>query len=165
MNRFYLKRYTYIVLSLFLISIFTGCDLTYKVRNQHNDIEEILHTPCGKVTFELVGRGNSKFVFNQKFDPDESIIVNLDSLKIFYNDFELTTAHDVKNNNKSQGIVEIKSKKSLETTFQIDQGVFEGDTIKIYGLNYLKCGDQFITLDTVVFAFINNLRIFGVNEF
>jgi len=155
----------YILIQLFLPIMFTGCDLTYKVRNQHNAIEETIHVPCGKVTFELVGRGNSKFVFNQKVDPDESIIVFPDSLKIFYNDYELNVDHNIKNGNKFQGGVEIKGKKSIETSFQIQKGVFEGDTIKVVGVNYLKCSDQLINLDTVTFAFINNLRIFGVNEF
>ena len=155
----------FILIQLVIPIFFSGCDLTYKVRNQHNAIEETFQVPCGKVTFELVGRGNSKFVFNQKVDPDENMIIFPDSLKVFYNDYELTSVHDIKNGNKFHGAVEVSGKKSIETSFQIDKGVFEGDTIKIVGVNYIKCGNQFINLDTVTFAFFNNLRIFGVNEF
>ena len=70
---------------ILLLLLFNACNITYKVRNQYNDIEQALHMPCGKIAIELVGKGNSKFVFKQKFDLDEKAIVYTDSLKIFYN--------------------------------------------------------------------------------
>ena len=159
------NRYYFLLINVCFPVIFFSCDLTYKVRNQHNDIEEILYTPCGKVVVELIGKGNSKFVFSQKFNSDNTIFVYPDSLRIFYNNFEIDLNNSEKNGSKSHGRIEINGEKTLETSFQIQQGVFEGDTIKVFALNYIKCKDQLINLDTVVFAFINNLRIYGVNEF
>jgi len=159
------ERYYYILVNLCVAVTFFSCDLTYKVRNQHNDIEEILYTPCGKIIVELIGRGNSKFVFSQKFNSDNIIVVYPDSLRIFYNDFEIDLSNSWKNGGRSQGKIEINGEKTLETSFQLQRSVFEGDTIKVFALNYIKCKDQLINLDTVVFAFINNLRIYGVNEF
>ena len=56
-------------------------------------------------------------------------------------------------------------KKSLETSFEFKKGVFEGDTILVVGENYIQCNNQFISLDTMIYTFINNLRIYGINDF
>ncbi|MCK5105073.1 MAG: hypothetical protein KAR17_19755 [Cyclobacteriaceae bacterium] len=158
-----------VVLKIFLlgniIMIFSTCNLTYKVRNQHNDIEETLYLPCGKVTIELVGKGNSKFVFRQKFDLDEKAIVYKDSLKICYNEKQIVADHNLKNGKNIRGGIEIKENKLWEASFEFEKGVFEGDTIMVFGLGYVKCKDQVITLDTMVYSFVNSLRIYGVNDF
>ena len=86
MNIFWSLRILIFFLIVSIIIISNSCNLTYKVRNQQNDIESILYMPCGKVTIELIGKGNSKFVFSQKFDLDEKIIIYKDSLKIFLNE-------------------------------------------------------------------------------
>ncbi len=142
-----------------------GCNLTYKVRNQHSNIEEIINIPCGKINVELIGRGNSKFVFKQKFNLDETSYVYIDSLKILYNDFAITPVNNLKNRTNSGCGIEINGKGSWESSFELEKGVFEGDTIKIFGSQYLQCKGQNITLDTLVYTFINNLRIQGVNDF
>lgn len=159
------KPFIYICIPLGLSVLFLGCDLTYKVRNQHNDIEETLHVPCGKLTLELIGKGNSKFVFSQKFNLDNEMLVFLDSINVYYNDDEIPINHNLKNGKlKSQGFA-VNGKKAIESTFKLDKGVFEGDTIRIIGPNYIQCNDHLISLDTMIYTFINNLRIFGVNDF
>lgn len=148
-----------------LLLLLSACNLTYKVRNQNNEIEKIFNTPCGNISIELVGRGNSKFVFKQKFDLDEKAIVYLDSLKIYYNEKLIIAEHNLKNGKNIQGGIEVKEKKLWEASFEFEKGVFEGDTIIVFGPGFMNCKDQVITLDTMVYAFINNLRIYGVNDF
>lgn len=153
------------ILTIILCAQLYACNLTYKVRNQHNDIVEILNFPCGKVTMELIGKGNSKFVFRQKFDVDEKIIVYKDSLKITYNEKQVIFDHHLKNIKSNNGGVEIKENKTWEASFEFESGVFEGDTIKVYGPGYLKCNNEIISLEPMIYSFVNNLRIYGVNDF
>ena len=158
----------YIAITFLLIALtqlIFGCNLTYKVRNQNHDIEEIIYLPCGKVTVELVGKGNSKFLFRQKFDLDNKVIVFMDSLKIFYNERQIIAEHNLKSSIKASGGMEIEKNKAWEASFQFEKGVFEGDTILITGPGYLHCNGKLVTLDTMVYSFINNLRIYGVNDF
>ena len=143
----------------------SACNLTYKVRNQNNEIERIFHTPCGKISIELVGKGNSKFVLKQKFDLDEKAIVYMDSLKIFYNEKLIIAEHNLKTGKNTPVGMEIKENKLWEASFEFEKGVFEGDTIKVSGPGYVHCKDHVITLDTMVYSFVNSLRIFGVNDF
>lgn len=158
----------YIVLTFFLIALsqfILGCNLTYKVRNQNHEIEETFYFSCGKVTVELVGKGNSKFIFRQKFDLENNAIVYTDSLKIIYNGKQITAKHNLKNSGDGKGGKEIEKNKSWDVSFEFEKGVFEGDTIQISGRNYVRCNDEAITLETMVYSFINNLRIYGVNDF
>ena len=149
---------------LFFVA-FSGCNITYHVRNQSNEIEEIVYFPCGKVTVELVGRGNSKFEFNQKFELDASITMYTDSLKVFFNGEEIKTEFSVKDQNGADGLIKISDTEQLKASFEFEKGVFEGDTIKICGPEIIRCKDQVVTLDTLIYIFVNNLRIYGVNEF
>lgn len=148
-----------------IVLIISSCNLTYKVRNQHNDIENILYIPCGRITVELVGKGNSIFVFKQNFKLDDNVTVFKDSLKIFYNEKEIVTEHNIKNGEITNGGIEISENKLWESSFRFEKGVFEGDVIKVYGPGYLMCQDQVVTLDTMVYSFANSLRIYGVNKF
>ncbi len=141
-----------------------GCNITYKVRNQFNDIEHLVHFPCGKVSVELIGKGNSVFTFKQRFDIESEISINSDSLHVYCNKKVIDIKHDLKNNNKKSNWTSLDNKKTWEVSFNLDKGVFEGDTIIVYGNNYLRCHDEYISLDTMVYSFINNLRIKGVND-
>ena len=151
-------------LAILSLVLFNSCHITYKVRNQNYDIEEILYLPCGKVTAELVGKGNSKFVFKQRFDLDTMAIVQLDSLYIYYNDTQIKINHNIKGQKQSIGGIEVLDKLTWDASFELEKGVFEGDTILVYAPNYIQCNMHWITLDTMIFSFANNLRIFGVNE-
>jgi len=148
-----------------LCIVIDGCNITYKVRNQHNDIEQLIHFPCGKISIELIGKGNSKFVLKQSFDLDQDIIINMDSLIICYNDLVVDADHKHKNSKSNQKEMIISEKKILETAFELHKGVFEGDTITVFGKKYMKCDNVSITLDTIIYSFRNNLRIRGVNDF
>ena len=96
---------------------------------------------------------------------DDNVIVFKDSLKIYYNEKEIVTEHNIKNGEITNGGIEINENKLWEASFKFEKGVFEGDVIKVYGPGYLMCQDQIITLDTMVYSFANSLRIYGVNKF
>lgn len=150
--------------AIILFVAFSACHITYKVRNQSNEIDEVVYFPCGKVTAELAGRGNSKFEFNQKFELDAPITLFTDSLKVFFNGKEIETKFS---NNDQNGINEpitISGIEQLKASFEFEKGVFEGDTIKVWGPGMILCKDKEVTLDTLVYTFINNLRIYGVNQ-
>jgi len=157
----FIKRYLLII----VLTQFIACNLTYKVRNQNNDIVEILNLPCGKVTMELIGKGNSKFIFRQKFDLDESIIIFQDSLKIEYNEKNIVVDHHLKNSKNNNVGLEINDNKIWEVSFEFDSGVFDGDTIKVFGPGYIICNDEKISLEPMIYSFVNNLRIYGVNDY
>ena len=150
---------------LVLCTFFIKCNITYKVRNQFNNIERILHVPCGKVTIELVGKGNSKFVLKQKLDLDSEIMFNLDSLYIFYNDIKVKDFSKNKLTRSGERSFLISNNKTLETAFDLDKGVFEGDTIIVFGPGIIVCNQEPIDLDTIYYSFRNNIRIRGVNDF
>lgn len=142
-----------------------GCNITYKVRNQHSELEQVFHFPCGKVVIELVGKGNSKFVLRQKIDVSERISVFEDSLFVYFNDNLVAIDHSLKAGNSNDFGKEIEENSTWEASFDLDKGVFEGDTIMVCGKNYIRCFEESITLDTIIFSFVNNLRIKGVNDF
>ncbi len=165
MNKLLTHRVLIIYLFVSVIMISNSCNLTYNVRNQHNDIKCILYMPCGKVTIELIGRGNSKFVFRQKFNLDENIIVFADSLKIYLNEKQIAVNHNLKNEQNNHDGLEIKDNKLWEASFQLEEGVFEGDTISVVGPSYVLCKDQVISLDSMVYSFRNSLQIYGINDY
>lgn len=160
-KNFNLGRFFLILHLLFL----SACNITYKVRNQHHEVESILHTSCGKITIELMGRGNSKFVIRQKFDLSDKIMVYMDSLQVYYNSKQIIVKHNLKNEMNPQMEVELKENDLWEASFEFEKGVFEGDTIMVFGPAYVQCKDQVITLDPIFYSFTNRLRIYGVNDF
>ena len=148
---------------LFFMSVWMlgGCNITYKVRDQSNEIDHILYMPCGKVTIELVGKGNSKFVLKQHFDLDNKVIVMTDSMQISYNGHEVFPEFNVKNENGTG--VEVENSFDLHASFELNEGVFDGDTILVYARDYLDCSHQLISMDTLIYRFMNNFRIRGIN--
>ncbi len=149
-----------------IMLVFASCNLTYTVRNQDNNLEDLLHFPCGTVTLKLIGKGNSKFVLKQQFDLDNSIIVYMDSLRISFNDMRIKPAYNHKfGNSGTSQVMELVENKMIETSFELDENVFEGDTIRIYAPGFILCDEQIIHLDTIIFSFVNNIRIYGVNDF
>jgi len=155
--------YFLILLSFGFIMI--GCNITYKVRNQHSEIEQIFHIPCGKVVIELEGKGNSKFKLKQKFDMNEKIYVFKDSLFVYFNGVKVEINHKLNEGKNNSNEVVIEGQNVWEASFDLDKSVFEGDTIIVYGENYIGCFNETITLDTIIYSFVNNLRIKGVNDF
>lgn len=143
--------------------LMAGCNITYKVRNQFSDIEHIEHFSCGNVTAELVGKGNSIFTFKQQFLIEDAVRVFPDSLKIRCNNEFILLEHNIKNRHANW--IELKNRKTWEATFHLEKGVFEGDTITVFATNYLSCNQELFSLDTMVYSFINNLRIKGINDF
>lgn len=110
----------------------------------------------------MTGKGNSKFALKQKFDLSEEVTVYQDSLKVFYNNKQVILKHNL--NNEESAPLKLSGNELWEASFQFEQGVFEGDTIAVFGPAYIHCNDQHITLDTLKFSFSNRLRIYGVND-
>jgi hypothetical protein len=158
-------------MAIFRIFLFTyffalflaSCGITYKVRNTKNELEEVLYFPCGHITFALEGAGNSKFKLKQRFDLSERIELYADSLQVIYNGKALPGNRISKGLATTDGIVEITQNERFEFGFELEEGVFDGDTIAIYAPDFIKCSQDFITLDTVFYTFENRLRIYGVN--
>ena len=111
---------------------------------------------------ELIGKGNSIFTFKQQFQGEDQVFVNPDSLILCCNNKVISAEHNIKNRNSDW--IELKNKNIWEASFRIEGGVFEGDTITVFASNYLMCDQQFFSLDTLVYSFINNLRIRGIND-
>lgn len=152
----------FLLLHLLFLS---ACNITYKVRNQHHEVESILHTSCGKITIELMGRGNSKFIIRQKFDLSDRVTIYMDSLHVYFNNKQIKINHNLKNEMNPQTEVELKENDVWETSFEFEKGIFEGDTIMVFGPSYVHCKDHIITLDSIFYSFTNRLRIYGINDF
>ncbi len=150
---------------LLILVIGNSCNLTYKVRNQDYEIEDVIYFSCGKVTVELVGKGDSKFVIKQRFDLDAESLVQIDSLHVYYNDRRIETRNNIKKQKQADGGIEIQDKFIWDAEFEVEGGVFEGDTIFVFAPGYIQCKGKFSDMDTIIFSFANNLRIFGVNDF
>ena len=147
---------------MFLIAfLFSACNITYRVRNQYDGIDHVLHMPCGKVTLELIGRGNSKFVLKHRFDLDSKVVVFTDSLQIRFNGQIVLPDYDTKSKRGSN--VEIDDIFDLQAYFDLKEGVFDGDTIIVYADSYIDCNKQMVSIDTLEFRFLNNFRIRGIN--
>ncbi|MCG8308192.1 MAG: hypothetical protein MI975_12425 [Cytophagales bacterium] len=159
------KFWRSILILLIAGALWTKCNITYKVRNQYNQIAHLYHFPCGKLSVELVGKGNSKFIVKQKFDLYADIVVRPDCLRIVYNDIAVDGEFKEKMARTGKREINISDKKTLEIAFDLDRGVFEGDTILVCGQKYMKCQDEFLSLDTVFYSFRNNIRIRGINDF
>ena len=153
---------TYFLSILFLVCIVTGCNITYKVRNQKNDIEYMLYTPCGKAKVELVGKGNSKFTLKQEFSFDNSADYLPDALQIRYNGKEILPEFNKRV--VQGGSIKLEDKMTIEASFDLDESVFDGDTILVFSNEYVRCNETVIVLDTLIYSFVNNLRIYGVND-
>ena len=143
------------------ILLLSGC-VTYKVRDQNNEITSRLTFPCGYFQTELRGKGNSSFTFWIEYKIKDTIFVATDSIQVWLNSDEI----DYKiTNSKNRNILKSKMFGEGEFGYEFDTGrkVFTGDSIKVYAKNWLICKDKAVSMDTATFAFINALRIEGVN--
>jgi len=146
----------------FLTLILASCGITYKVRTNDNELEELLFSPCGQLGIELVGKGNSKFSIRQRFVMKEEIYFYPDSLKALYNRIPIKLyLSDTKLSGKKR--IKILGEEKIDVFFELENGVFDGDTIVIFAPRYIKCKDDLVTLDTIYYTFSNRLRIYGVN--
>jgi hypothetical protein len=150
------------VIFFFLTQILASCGITYKVRTTDNELEELLFSPCGQLGIELMGKGNSKFVIRQRFMMKEEIYFYPDSLIVLFNrnpvrlhlsDIKLSDTRGIK----------IFGEEEIDVSFELEDGVFDGDTIVILAPRYINCNDDLVTLDTIYYTFSNRLRIYGVN--
>jgi hypothetical protein len=115
------------------------------------------------VGFELIGKGDSKFIFRQNFALDRPIVAFPDSIRIFFNGLPV---HPYINREIETGdlkVAEIEGHKKREIFFDTERGVFDGDTIAIFAERYINCSAEFIAFDTIYYTFSNRVRIYGVN--
>lgn len=147
----------------FFTQFLASCGITYKVRNTNNDLEELLYFPCGNVTIELQGIGNSRFILKQRFALSEKIHLHPDSLQVIYNGKVQPLKIFSMEKRNIGADVEISENERFECVFKLEKKVFDGDTIAIYAPGFIKCRQDFITLDSVFYTFANRLRIYGVN--
>lgn len=150
-------------LGIILIFLLFACKVTYKVRNQQQSLTELWAIPCGTIHSELEGRGNSKFVFRQKIIVDNPILLFADSIGIFYNSQLVSYARTSLGKNDS-GILElIHGKYDMEWFFNLPEGVFDGDTIRIVHRSYIDCANELYSQSDMIYTFRNPVRIQGVN--
>lgn len=147
--------------SLLLILFCVSCGVTYKVRNQHAEIEYYVYSPCGKVGLELVGRGDSKFTIIQRFELDFEAYTNPGSLFILLNDEPVEYEHSV----SGAKVLHKAGISRAEIKFETSRRVKDGDIIAVSGQNYLNCRDNMTGIDTIYYKFANRLIIHGVNSF
>ena len=140
-----------------------ACNITYIVRNQFDEVQQLIHLPCGSITVELIGKGNSKFTLMQKFDLDHDITVNLDSLYFLYNGTSIEANVKKGNINPRGKSAHITDNFSIELAFDLEERVFEGDSILVYAKNYFNCEGILITMDTICYTFTNTFRVEGLN--
>ncbi len=150
------------VIFFFLAQILASCGITYKVRTTDNELEELLFSPCGQLGLELVGKGNSKFIIRQRFLMNEDIYFYPDSIRAFYNRNPVEL-HFTDRKLSGQGRIKISGEDKMDVSFELEDGVFDGDTIVIIAPRFIKCKDDLVTLDTIYYTFSNRLRIHGVN--
>jgi hypothetical protein len=151
------------LLACFFAQFLPSCGISYKVRTTKSELQEVLFFPCGNITFELEGVGNSKFTMTQRFKLSEKIELFTDSLMVIYNGKVLSrNLISVKEVTPGRA-VQITQNERIEFVFHLDEGVFDGDTIAIYAPDFIKCRQDFLALDTVFYTFENRLRIHGVN--
>jgi hypothetical protein len=158
-----MQRYALLLASFFILLCIQSCGITYKVRNTNNELREILYFPCGNVAVEMIGRGNSKFKVESQINATIPIIYYQDSLKVYYNGQRQKLIMKKKPEEGSQDFAKIEGSHLLEYHFEIKNGVFDGDTLTIFAPQLVKCEKDFITLDSINYAFTNRLRIYGVN--
>jgi hypothetical protein len=142
--------------------ILASCGITYTVRTTKNELEEVLFTPCGKLGVALIGKGNSKFFILQRFTMKEPAMIFSDSLFVLYNHMPVKL-HFSDERFLERNQLEIKDVEKIEAYFELDDGVFDGDTIAICASRYIQCMGDHVNLDTIYYTFSNRLRIHGVN--
>jgi len=143
-----------------LVYVLVSCNVTYKVYNTENELKSLLHTPCGTLAIQLIGKGNSKFRMLHEYQAKEPIIIYSDSLMVLFNGVTINAEHQKLSSGEHW---ELENNDSFEVQFIIEEGVFDGDTIAIFGRGYVQCLNDFVELDTVYYTFKNRLRIHGVN--
>ena len=146
---------------IFVLMLFASCNITYKVRNSKNEISDLLRMPCGKLNTELIGRGNSKFILQLHGEFKDSIKINPYAVEIFYN--KEAIEYDLQSFNPSKQNIPMLGDHHLSYIFEIKEGVFDGDTILVSAPSYIYCVENVVSLDTIIYAFSNRLRIHGVN--
>jgi len=148
---------------IILILLLFSCRLTYKVRNQQLLLTEILAIPCGTISSELEGKGNSRFTFRQKIIVDNPIVLFTDSIKIFYNNQIVPYTKNNPGKNDSRVLKLIHGDYNMEWVFNIHEGVFDGDTIRIVQHSYIDCANELFSQTDMIYTFKNPVRIQGVN--
>ncbi len=154
----------HLIISLSLVLFFlSSCNVTYKVLTTDNELEELLHMPCGKLTIEMIGKGNSKFTVTQHFDLKEKITINPSAFEAYYNGNQVDIKLLDKTFKDLDRDYEVSGNDQFDYFFELNEGVFDGDTIALIAPRYIKCMGDFVGLDTVYYTFRNRLRIYGVN--
>ncbi|MDZ7608489.1 MAG: hypothetical protein U5K79_23540 [Cyclobacteriaceae bacterium] len=153
------------VLSIIIIFLLFSCKVTYTVRNQQQTLAEIVAIPCGSIKSELVGRGNSKFVFRQKIIVDSPIVLFADSIRILFNQQSVRYTKTNLGKNDSGVLKLLHGKYDMEWFFNLPEGVFDGDTIRIVQRSYIDCASELHSQSDLIYTFRNPVRIQGVNEF
>jgi hypothetical protein len=137
--------------------------MAYKVRTISGDLKEKTDFPCGSLSIQLEGKGNSQFSLVHRFDLEEKVLLFPDSIHVLFNGVELPGNIAGTEIPDSQRTLQIDGNEKFHLEFHTTEGVFEGDTICAYGVGFIKCRQDFITLDSVFYTFTNRLRIVGVN--
>ncbi len=146
------------------LGILTSCHITYQVRNDNKNLNEVFATPCGTVTMQLEGRGNSKFIFRQIYHQDSTVHVFPDSVKIYYNGVDQAVKGTLRGQKPVAMIKMKKEEYRLEFVFDLAPGVFDGDSIMIISDAFLECHGQALSFDTLIYSFQNPVRIYGINS-
>ena len=162
LDRKYKEIFT--LISILHFVILSSCHVTYKVRNNQQSLQDIMAFPCGTVNMELEGRGNSKFIFRQKFMLDRPMIYFPDSVRVLYNNLIVGPLGFKSDASFSKNIKLSPGNHKMELVFEIHDGVFDGDTIKIIAKSFIECQESRHSLDALIYTFRNPVIIQGVNS-
>ncbi len=107
------------------------------------------YSPC-------VGWGNIRFPFHQSFINVEEIQLDLRELNITFEGQSLPL--QFMNERTGRGILTeallIREDIEISANFRVEEGVFTGDTLKVYFNNYLKCKNGSNTnMEPLIFHF------------
>jgi hypothetical protein len=111
----------------------------------------------------LEGRGNSKFVFRQKIIVDSPVLLFADSIQIFYNNQLVSYIRTNLEKNDSGTLELTHGKYDMEWFFNLPEGVFDGDTIRIVQRSFIDCANELHSQSDMIYTFRNPVRIQGVN--
>ena len=139
-----------------LIIFLAGCRFTYLVREDGQQLNRNFRSDCGNGVFTMRGRGKHSFSLHQSFFNVKEIQLDFSGLEVTFEgkSLPLQIINERTGRGFSKNTLLIKEDIEISANFRVEEGVFRGDTIKVFINAYLRCKNgSNINMDPMIFHF------------
>ena len=134
---------------------FIGCDTFYYIPLSDNSDTLSVNFNCGKLKMSLLVWQGHTFSFNQTYDVSDTVKLFSDSLYIEYKNNVYHCSHYVDKCDSSLSFIGFKN---VRNSFEIDDKVNKGDTIKVFTKGYIHCESKSVYIKPMILIIKKDIR-------